>query len=193
MRQFIIIAAALLCVLLLVTSPVTAAKKRKSKKSSTVDETEIQFTTKEDLDAKMAKLNAEQRKKYGDETDPAELAKLAKEEKELQKDVIRAELNHGKFSAQRAKALHAYGRNVYKQGRFDQVLQVSKDIVRIHEEVDGVDHINTGNALGNVGSVAFRLENAKLCEIVMTRALYIVIKEFGKDSKEVRSSFPWKL
>lgn len=40
-------------------------------------------------------------------------------------------------------------------------------------------------ALGNVGSVSFRLGRFQDCRVAMNRALHIMIMEYGDDSKEV--------
>ena len=41
------------------------------------------------------------------------------------------------------------------------------------------------SALGNVGSVSFRLGRVEDCRVAMNRALHIMIMEYGDDSKEV--------
>ena len=102
---------------------------------------------------------------------------------------MRAELSAGKYSEERAKALHALGGNVYKQGRYEELLELSKEIVSIHEKLDGPESEKTAKALGNLGSVAYRVGNKKECAYAMDRALYIYLELFGEDSKEVCSLF----
>jgi hypothetical protein len=66
------------------------------------------------------------------------------------------------------------GRNMYQQNRYKEVRETAMEILRIHEQIDGVDHLNTALALGNVGSVNYRLNFLKECEYAMQRVLYIL-------------------
>ena len=65
---------------------------------------------------------------------------------------------------------------MYKQKRYEDVFDISKEIVRIHEVIDGVEAAKTAMALGNVGAVAHRLGKKSECALAMNRALYIMIR-----------------
>ena len=72
---------------------------------------------------------------------------LATQEIDLRKDLIRAMSNYGKVSAETASALHLLGRNMFEQQKYEEVIEASKQIVNIHEEIDGPESLNT--ALGS--------------------------------------------
>lgn len=153
-----------------------------------IEEEELTFTSKEDLDAKIKNLNkrkANEIAESGDELSPQELQKLKNDEKKLLKRVAKATLDHGELSIERATALHALGGNMYKQKKYREALEMSKEIVRIHEQLDGFEHENTAKALGNLGSVSYKVGEKKELEYAMKRALYIYLKIHGEDSKPV--------
>ena len=81
--------------------------------------------------------------------------------------------------------MHILGRNVYQQGKFEEVATIATDILKIHETLDGPEALITAEALGNVASVSFRLGRKKPCELAMDRALHIMIQQYGAQSKEV--------
>lgn len=115
-----------------------------------------------------------------------------REEMELKKDELRARLKledvkdtFGKVSHEYATALHKLGGVLHKLHNFEEGFKIAQEIVRIHEKIDGVEHIKTAQALSNVGAVAYRLDNRQECDWAMNRALYIYIKKYGDDSKEV--------
>ncbi len=114
-----------------------------------------------------------------------EMAELRRQELRNRVKVQETLDEFGRLSPEHAKALHMYGASLHKQRRFDDLLVVAQEIVKIHEEIDGPEHYNTGRALDNLGSVAFRVRDEILCEKTMKRALYIFIKKFGAKSKEV--------
>ncbi len=151
------------------------------KSDGSTDDT-IQYSSKTELQDKVKEIG---KKKFGNERSELDLQNMAKEEKGLKKKVAEAEAKYGKMSRQRAAALHALGRNVYQRGLYREVFDVSKEIVTIHEELDGPEHVDTAQALSNVGSVAFQLGEQEYCALVMNRALYILLKEYGDNSKEV--------
>ncbi|KAJ1408433.1 hypothetical protein B484DRAFT_403539 [Ochromonadaceae sp. CCMP2298] len=70
---------------------------------------------------------------------------------------------NGEISLQHATALHALGGSLYELGRFEELLEMSKVIVRIHEQLEGPEK----------------------CEQAMLRMLYILVKDYGVNSKEV--------
>ncbi len=114
-----------------------------------------------------------------------EMAELRRQELRNRVKVQETLDEFGRLSPEHAKALHMYGASLHKQRRFDDLLVVAQEIVKIHEEIDGPEHYNTGRALDNLGSAAFRVRDEILCEKTMKRALYIFIKRFGAKSKEV--------
>lgn len=180
------------CVFLVLLIALVLASSKKAKTTKAVnkdDDEEVKYSSKEDLDAKLKEIQRNREKDgYRDDTpSPSEMAQLREAEKDLRTDVIRAELNHGEFSKERAKALHALGGNMFRQQRFEELLELSKQIVRIHETMDGFEALMTGKALGNVGTVAHRLGLQKECELNMKRALYIMLHEGGlaEDSRDV--------
>ena len=71
---------------------------------------------------------------------------LATQEIDLRKDLIRAMSAYSDKSAETASALHLLGRNMFEQQKYDEVVEISAQIVRIHEEIDGPESLNT--ALG---------------------------------------------
>ena len=179
------------------------ARKKKSKKAallksriteegsvqSSEDEPveEVLFNSKEDMEEKLKKMQSEKQKaSLDDEPLPKkEIERLEKEEYELKKNLYRTAINHGEFSREKATALHALGGNLFKQRRYEDILELAEAIVTIHEKLDGVEHDKTGAALGNLGAVAFRIKEHKKCELAMKRLMYILVKKHGAESKEV--------
>jgi Tetratricopeptide repeat len=100
-------------------------------------------------------------------------------------DLYRITLDSGENSLDRATALHKLGRNVFRQGRHQDGFGIAQEIVRLHEVNDGVEHLNTGNALNNLAAVAFRLGKKAIVDVSMKRTLHIYINTYGDDSKEV--------
>ena len=196
-RLLLVVIFSLLFLCNRLSTGVDASKaKKKSQKKKTVKlanepaaEIEVDYTDEEDKLRKLgqlkAKMKAEQPVGDNEEEIARKKAALAAEEDGLRKNVLRAVLNHGEFSKEQADALHKLGRNVYQQGKFDDVMEVAEHIVTIHEKIDGPEAMITAEALGNVGSVAYRLGRTKQCRVAMERALYIIIKTFGAESKEV--------
>ena len=174
---------------------VAAKKKSKSPKSDASMEEEeediIEFTSKADMKKKMKEV-ADQKKREVQAADlemsPQELRKLKRKEPELVKKVDIAKSLYGEKSKERAAALSELGRNIYKQGRYEEVLSLSKEIVRIHEVIDGPEAEMTAKALQNVGSVAYHLQLMDECANSMNRALYIINQKYGRNSKEVRAA-----
>lgn len=180
---------AFLVVVLVLLEPTMARRSSRSKKvSQDADETEVRFTSQEDLESKVNNLQQKKQKQkkgsYDEDLSEDEIAKLKEAEVGLKKKLKKASTTFGEMSHEKAKALHALGGNWFKQGRFNDLLQISKEIVEIHETLDGPEAEITGRALGNVGATAFRLKRARDCEYSMKRALYILLKIYGEDSKE---------
>lgn len=169
--------------LLLLLSAVDGKAKRRTAKN---DPDVIRYSSEEDKNAKLQDLKAKTLERSRDTSrQESEQRKLRTAEEGLRKDVLRAIVNHGDNSKQKAQALHKLGRNIYQQERFDETFEMSLEILRIHSVLDGPESGPFADALGNVGSVAHRVKNKKLCEIVMKRQLRILLDKHGADSKEV--------
>jgi hypothetical protein len=159
---------------------------KKSVSGTPTEPVEIVYSNQEELEKKLKKLNNEKLSNPDfDEISPKEMQKLKDAEVGLKKNVLRALRDFGKHSKERATALHALGGNIYKQGRYEELMTLSKEIVAIHESLDGPEHENTGKALGNLGSVACRLFKMRECGLAMNRQLYILLSIYGDNSKEV--------
>lgn len=180
----------LLVLLVIFVDPVVC-RKRKAKTDTTAHEDEIEaeevnFSSKTDLDAKIKNLKKDKRASLvDDELTPKARKQLETAELSLKKQIARAVLDYGDVSHEKAKALHALGGNLFKQGRMTDLVDLSKEIVHIHEELDGPESELTGKALGNVGAVACRVNLRTECNRAMSRALYILLQSYGEDSKEV--------
>lgn len=123
--------------------------------------------------------------KLSDELTSEEKLKLRKDELRIrltEEDIV---AKFGKVSLEYADYLHKLGGNLHKQQDFEQSYVISKQIVEIHEKLDGPESENTARALGNLGSASFRLNRARECEVAMNRALYIWLERYGENSKEV--------
>ena len=140
----------------------------------------------EDLLATMNKPSARNKAK--------EEKKKIEERKKLEKELIsfekKAELardGFGDASEEYAKMIHSLGRVVYKLERYEDAKRYALEIVRIYETLHGVDHYEMAKALGNVGSVSYRLQDMETCAKAMSRALDIILRKFDYDenSKEV--------
>eukprot|EP01031_Cornospumella_fuschlensis_P029817 gene29817-36004_t len=115
----------------------------------------------------------------------SELKELRRQEIKHRLDMREIEDKFGRMSTEYATALHKLGRILYKQFNFKEMFSVAKDIVEIHEKVDGVESLKTAQALSNLGSAAYRVKNKKETDLAMNRALYILIQIHGNESKEV--------
>lgn len=138
------------------------------------EEDVIKFNSEEDMKRKMAKLK---QLRSHDGKDPilsdAELRELQDKEKELRKNVLRAALHHGDVSHEKAAAMHAMGRNLFKQQRYSSIYVIAWDILRIHEILDGPDSPEYTKALTNVASTAWKLNEREVARILTRRQLQI--------------------
>eukprot|EP01039_Chlorochromonas_danica_P005827 gene5827-6416_t len=107
-------------------------------------------------------------------------------------DEIRARLEvedtisqHGKKSYEYASALQKLGRSLHKQHRYEEAVEIAKEIVGIHEKLDGVESEKTAQALTNLGSASYRIHRKQECDWAMNRALYILLQKYGDASNEV--------
>jgi predicted HTH domain antitoxin len=158
-------------------------KNKRKNKNYDIKESPLVYSSEEDKASKLQEIKAGLSDSA--EIDNTDYVALEIEEKELKKNLFRAILDNGEDSLEKAAALHGLGRNMYQQKKYDELVDAAQEIVRIHEEVDGKESLKTAQALGNVGSVSNRLGRTKECGIAMNRALYIMIKEYGEESKEV--------
>ncbi len=134
---------------------------------------------------KMAKEQAEKRMKGDPDLSDAEKMKYKAEEKELRIELTRAVMNYGDDSNEKAKVLHKVGANLFKQKRFDDIFDISKEILRIHELNDGPESKEAAQALSNVGQVAYRTGRREECGWASYRYLYIMMNLYGRESPEV--------
>lgn len=151
----------------------------------------------EELDRELKKREARQAAKE----DPAV---LVQEERTLrQKEQGNKEL-YGEVSEEHAQAMSNLGRNVYKQGRFGESLEISMDILSIYEELfaDGptykydekkkrrkadyakYDHKKIYTALLNIANVANKMGLREEALLTHMRGLNIIIKTEGSQSKD---------
>ena len=162
-------------------------KPTKSSSTKANEEIQVTYANEEEKERKIRELR--EKLIMDDQPDPAEIKKkmdaLVAAEEGLRNNVYRALLNHGEFSKEKANALHILGRNVYQQGKFEEVATIATEILKIHETLDGPEALITAEALGNVASVSFRMGRKKPCELAMDRALHIMIQQYGAQSKEV--------
>jgi len=149
-------------------------------------------------------LDKELKKRQMDQAEKEDPAVLAKEERTLrQKEVGNKEL-YGEVSEEHAKALSNLGRNVYKQGRLGESLEISMDVLSIYEELfaDGptyrfdekrkrrkadyalYDHEKIYSALLNIANVAKKMGLKEEAFLTDMRGLNIMIKTYGTQSKE---------
>lgn len=178
---FLIIAVVLVTLCLTIDGGV--AKAGKSKKTSSSDDDVETISSDGELSTLLKDMT--KNAKLSDELTSDEKLKLRKEELRIrlsEDDIVQ---KFGKVSLQYADYLHKLGGNIHKQQDFEQSYVISKQIVEIHEKLDGPESENTARALGNLGSASFRLKHARECEVAMNRALYIWLQRYGENSKEV--------
>jgi hypothetical protein len=165
--------------------------KKKSGKGSPGDEPdveEIKFESEEEKQEILQKLQRERqaKEKMGDEPPSSkEMVKLKMQERELRRELGEAVMKYGDDSKEKATVLHKVGYNLFKQVRFEDLWDISLEIVRIHELHDGPESVETGKALSNCAQTAFRLGKRDECGLASYRYLYIMIKHMGLQSKEV--------
>lgn len=178
---FLIIAVVLVTLCLTIDGGV--AKAGKSQKTSSSDDDVETISSDGELSTLLKDMT--KNAKLSDELTSDEKLKLRKEELRIrlsEDDIVQ---KFGKVSLQYADYLHKLGGNIHKQQDFEQSYVISKQIVEIHEKLDGPESENTARALGNLGSASFRLKHARECEVAMNRALYIWLQRYGENSKEV--------
>ena len=167
------------------------AKKIKTAIDVDIDADVTVIEQDEDLEKKLEEMT---RKKLAkDKTDAADgILKLKREEEGLKSAVIKA-TEKGAVTVARAKAIHALGKNVYQQGRFDEARGISFEILAIYEQlytkpniddVDQYDHPKIVTAIGNIASVTNKMGLKDECFIMSMRVLNYILKEHGEESKE---------
>lgn len=184
LRVFLLIAL----VVVLLSSSIEARKAKKSESASNSIVDEDDTTSFENSDKMKDYIKNLNKKPTDSESKSPERTKdLEEEEKKLKIAAALIADEHKHSSREHANILHRLGRNLHEQGKFDELVQVAKNIVKIHEDLDGPEHFNTAQALGNLGASSFHLGLKKDVEFAMKRALYIFINKFGSSSKEVRT------
>ena len=153
------------------------------------DKDDVEIIAEDEIEEKLASMSISARR------DAAKAEKKKVDEiKKLEKDVVafqkKAELakeGFGENSEEYATMIHSLGRNVYKLERYDEALKYAQEIVRIYEVLHGVESTEMANALGNVGSVSYRIKDMETCEKAMLRTLAILLREakYDEGSKEV--------
>ena len=122
---------------------------------------------------------------------------LQEEENELRVNLLRAIVNHGDDSLEKATALHVLGRTLYHQRKYSDVTDVSNEIVRIHEKIDGPESIQV--ALGLITSVLlnFNLSPRTKISFAITTADEIIIAKFNNMTEFCIINLPapllWKI
>jgi hypothetical protein len=104
---------------------------------------------------------------------------------QLVEDVRFAVNNHGDVSLEKAAALDRLGRVVFRLGKYEQLLELSYEIVAIKEQLLGVDHVEVGAALRNIGTVTGKLQRQDECRRVLLRALKIHKIHYQPGSKDM--------
>jgi tetratricopeptide (TPR) repeat protein len=160
--------------------------------------TEVQARPSEEFLQQKLKEHNEMKE---DKNDPAV---LAKEERVLRQKQAGNREMYGEVSEEHAKALSNLGKNIYKQGRHAEALEISMDVLSIQETLyaDGptysfdetkkrrkadyakYDHEKIYSGLLNVANVAVKMGLREEALYTHLRALNIVIKVHGPQSKE---------
>jgi hypothetical protein len=182
----LLLVVAFVAVLLCSSIEAKKAKKSKSSAKSIVDEDDTKsFENSDKMKDYIKNLN-KKTSNSEESTSPEKKKELEDEEKKLKIAAALIADEHKHSSREHANILHRLGRNLHQQEKFEELVQVAKKIVQIHEELDGPEHFNTAQALGNLGASSYHIGLKKDVEHAMKRALYIFIKKFGPDSQEVR-------
>lgn len=181
----------LIAIFIALHTPLVDGKKIKTAVDIDIDADVTVIEEDKDLERKLEEMTKKKIEK--DKSEAAEgIAKLKREEESLKSAVIRA-TEKGAISAARAKAIHALGKNVYLQGRYDEARGISYEILAIYEQLytnpnadddDQYDHPKIIGAIGNIASVTNKMGLKEECFIMSMRVLNSILKEHGEDSKE---------
>ena len=141
----------------------------------------ITFTSDEDKIRKIEKLKKlREIDGMNKELSELERSELRTEERKLRKNVMKASLHFGDFSKEKATAMHALGRNLFKQGHYSHIYTLAWDILAIHEKLDGPDSMEYHRAITNVASTAWKIGEREPARILSRRQLGI-LQERGED------------
>jgi len=162
-------------------------KNSKSSKAAIDQEDTKSFQSTDKLNKYIKDLNSKNTPQDDEELSPQRIKELEVEEKRLKVSAALVAEEHSHKSRQYATALHRLGKNLHTQKKFDELATIAKKIVGIHEALDGPEHLQTAQALGNYGATAFHIGLMEEVEFAMKRALYIFIQHYGDTSKEVRN------
>ena len=116
-------------------------KKKAKKNGENTAEDSVVYTSEADKLIKLAEMKKKMAQEEKRDPNDASVIALQTDEIKLRKDLLRAIVNHGDVSAEKATALHLLGRNLYHQQKYELVVEVSQEIVKIHEKVDGPESV----------------------------------------------------
>ena len=159
------------------------------------DDVDTIVDSKDAVEKKINELNKERIVKASAKKDDKELVKDERKFRNLLKSNIK---KYGKNSKEVSKTLNDLGRALYLQGKLEEALDVSVNVLAITEHIyagaatgldDDIedqmyDNENIAMSLGNVANVAFKLQLTELVDLTSNRQLYIVLKVYGEKSKE---------
>lgn len=142
--------------------------------------------TREEIDASFPHLHKHNTPtKRSEASEEEEKLKLNSQIPVLVEDIRFAVNNFGDVSLEKAAALDKLGRVVFKLGKYEELLELSYEIVAIKETLLGVDHVEVGAALRNIGTLTGKLGRLDECQRVFLRALYIHKLHYKQGSKEM--------
>lgn len=186
-HRIVVILLIIVCLIATVPVPVDAARKKKRRSGSSKIGEDTMHTdnlnpSQEEIRAAMPHLK---NKPKGDKMSEDDKLELNSKIPELVEDVRFAVNNYGEVSIEKATALDKLGRVVFKLGKYEELLELSYEIAAIKEQVLGVDHVEVGAALRNIGTITSKLERWNECRRVLLRALRIHKIHYQEGSKEM--------
>jgi hypothetical protein len=164
-------------------------KKRKTSRSTSSQQhedvlhTHTPNPTMEEIHAALPHLKNKPLEKKEQSED--EKLKLNSKIPQLVEDVRFAVNNFGDVSMEKATALDKLGRVVFQLGKYEELLELSYEIVAIKEQLLGVDHVEVGAALRNIGTITGKLRLLDECRRVLLRALRIHKLHFRPGAREM--------
>lgn len=186
-HRSVVILLIVVCLIATVPVPVDAARKKKKKSgggkvAEDTVRTDNLNPSQEEIRAAMPHLK---NKPKGDKMSEGDKLELNSKIPELVEDVRFAVNNYGEVSIEKATALDKLGRVVFKLGKYEELLELSYEIVAIKEQVLGIDHVEVGAALRNIGAITSKLERWNECRRVLLRALRIHKIHYQEGSREM--------
>lgn len=160
---------------------------KKKSERNTVLFTDSLNPSQEELQSALPHLASSLRNK--DNLSDEEEMKLNSQIRELVEDVRFAVNNFGDVSLEKAAALDKLGRVVFKLGKYEELIELSHEIVSIKESILGVDHKEVGGALKNIGTLYCKLDRLEEATRVLLRSLRIHKLHYQEGSKELALMF----